>query len=359
MMRRDLLWLRPLALLLMTLAFWLSSRTKRGVILPAMSVGAALVWTLGALVLLGRTITLGTFVLPALLLVVGSAYVIHVMARYYEQAEHSREPATVVGAALEHVWTPLCISALTTVIGFGSLMVSPIPAIFDLGLFAVIGVVALAFSALTVLPAMLALLPVERAAMRASDNTPLLDGMFARLADWASTSRYAILGAGALVALACLLGIGRIEADSDFMEYFDPASRVRRDNETINREIVGSNPFYVVIDGAAPGTMARWDVLRLVKDLQRFLETLPGSRRRCRWSITPSCWRRGCLRGSEGPGDDQGNIKSAEVPKSFWRCRATSPLHRHGEEEPAMFSGVAGLPARQHPARTRLAARAP
>ena len=44
----------------------------------------ALSWTLGIMVLCGKSITIGTFVLPPLLLVIGSSYAIHVLARYYE-----------------------------------------------------------------------------------------------------------------------------------------------------------------------------------------------------------------------------------------------------------------------------------
>jgi hypothetical protein len=53
----------------------------------------------------------------------------------------ARAPAhEVVVRAFAHVWLPLAISALTTVIGFGSLMVNRFTATWDLGDFAVIGV---------------------------------------------------------------------------------------------------------------------------------------------------------------------------------------------------------------------------
>src|SRR3989441_7270514 len=46
---------------------------------------------------------------------------------------------TLFRSAFARVWLPLTISAVTTVIGFGSLMVNRITAIWDLGLFAVVG----------------------------------------------------------------------------------------------------------------------------------------------------------------------------------------------------------------------------
>src|SRR4029077_11583344 len=157
MMRRDLVRFTPIALLVVVFSLWLSFRTKRGVLLPLTAVSIALVWTLGVLVLCGRAITLGTSVLPALLLVVGSSYAIHVMARYYEQSEEGTERVLVVERAFERVWVPLVISVLVTVIGFAALMMNRIPAIWELGAFAAIGVLILGIVCLTFLPATLAL----------------------------------------------------------------------------------------------------------------------------------------------------------------------------------------------------------
>ena len=79
-----------------------------------------------------------------------------------------------------------------------------------------------------------------------------------------------------VVGLVSLAGARFIKVDSDFLYYFDRDAEVRRANEAINQTIVGSNPFYVVINGGAPGVLKRWEVLKLIKDLQSFLLTLPG-----------------------------------------------------------------------------------
>src|SRR4029077_2278384 len=128
-----------------------------------------------------KSITLGTFVLPPLLLVVGSSYAIHVMARYYEQVDAGAPREEVVVRAFERVWRPLTISALTTVIGFGSLMVNRITAIWDLGLFAVVGIVFLTVTSLTFIPAALELMPVERRTARSGTISPMLSQALTRL----------------------------------------------------------------------------------------------------------------------------------------------------------------------------------
>src|SRR5262245_46453202 len=253
--RRDLERFTPIALAVIVFSLWLSFRTKRGVMLPLTAVLMAVVCTIGVLVLTGRAISIGTFVLPPLLLVVGTSYAIHVMARYYEQAEEVNERIPAVERAYARVWLPLTISALVTVIGFGSLMVNRIPAIFELGAFAVVGVVFLTIVCLTFLPAALALMPVERVAARARDGSPALDGLLVRIARAIVRTPESIWWFALLLPVLALPGLRRLEVDSDFLTYFSPRSAVRQANEIINREIVGSNPFYVVVEAPAPGAL--------------------------------------------------------------------------------------------------------
>jgi predicted RND superfamily exporter protein len=85
-----------------------------------------------------------------------------------------------------------------------------------------------------------------------------------------------VLGAAAAVALLALAGGARILVDSDFLTYFDRSAPVRHEHELVNQQIVGSNPFYLIVEGGSPGALKRWDVLKKVKDLQTFVGTLPG-----------------------------------------------------------------------------------
>src|SRR5437773_1971826 len=207
LLRRDLVRFTPLALGLVLVVLWFSFRTLRGVVLPVLTFGGALVWTLGIIVLAGKTITLGTFVLPPLLLVVGSSYAIHVMARYYEQVAAGAPPDEIVVRAFARVWLPLTISAVTTVIGFGSLMVNRITAIWDLGLFAVVGVVCLTVACLTYLPASLQLMPTRLRSARAGKISPALSENLRRLGERAFAKRREILWGAAALALVDYLEV--------------------------------------------------------------------------------------------------------------------------------------------------------
>jgi len=339
LLRRDLVRFTPLALGLVLVVLWFSFRTLRGVVLPVLTFGGALVWTLGIIVLAGKAI-----VLPPLLLVVGSSYAIHVMARYYEQVAAGAPPDEIVVRAFARVWLPLTISAVTTMIGFGSLMVNRITAIWDLGLFAVVGVVCLTVTCLTYLPASLQLMPARLRSARSGKISPALSENLRRLGERAFAKRREILRGAAALALVALAGAWRIRVDSDFLYYFEPSSEVRRANETINQKIVGSNPFYIVIDGGAPGALRRWEVLKLIKDLQGFLARQPGITSSISVVDYLEVLEAGFNKQVEGGDlviDEQGNLVPAEAPKPFWQDpKSLGPLLDTMMKSPETFKSV-------------------
>ena len=343
LMRHDLYRFTPIALGLMLLVFWMSFRSVRGVALPALAVSCALIWTLGVMVLAGESLSLGTFVLPPLLLVVGASYAIHVMARYYEQVPLGASRDDVVVRAFMRVWLPLCISALVTSIGFGSLMANRINAIRDFGGFAVVGILCVTITSLTLLPAVLRLLPLEQRSERSGRVAPMLATSLRRLGHWVYARQRPMLVVSAIVALVAIVGAQRIRVDSDFLYYFGRNSEVRIAADTINQHITGTSPFYVIIDGAAPGLLRRWEVLKMVKDLQGYLATLPGVTSSISFVDYLELLEAGLAKGSEGDLiiDEQGNIVPPEKPKSFWEePRNLDTLFEMVAKSPNTFRGV-------------------
>ena len=326
LMRRDLLRFLPVAVACILAVLWFAFRRVRAVVLPLLTVVLAVVWTLGVMAVVGIPISLGTFMLPPLLLVVGSAQAMRVIAAYYEQIRRGvRDEAVVL--AVRQVWAPLLISSLTMAVGFGALSLSGIVAVRDLGLMAVVGVVLLTLSSLGFLPAAL-----EVWAQVGSGNetaaSPRVEGLMVRLGAQAYAARGAVLAASAVVAVLAAIGTWRIVVDSDFLAYFDPDSPVRRDHELINQRIVGSNPFYLIIEGGEPGMLRRWEVLRKIKDLQTFIGTLDG----VSGSISVVDYLELLEKGLNKAGeddilvDDKGNvIEGGGAPKTFWANSANLP----------------------------------
>ena len=167
--------------------------------------------------------------------------------------------------------------------------------------------------------------------------------MLGRLAHVVACSPWHVWAIAGGLAVFALFGMRRIEVDSDFMNYFGQRSKVRQANRIINREIVGSNPFYVVVEGPEAGALRQWVNLWLVKDLQQYLRTLPG--------ITSSVSIVDYLEllesglNTSGGGDlvidEHGNPVPAPRPRPFWEDRAQlEPVLKMVSQSPETFSSV-------------------
>src|SRR5262245_41907647 len=132
-MLRDLRLLVPVSLLVVAAVLVPLAGSLRGVLLPLINVVVAVIWTFGAVAALGRPISVLTVLLAPTLLAVGSVYGVHVVGRYQEEALTAESAADAIGRALRYLVLPVLISGVTTGIGFASLCVTDVPAVFELG----------------------------------------------------------------------------------------------------------------------------------------------------------------------------------------------------------------------------------
>ncbi len=181
----------------------------------------------GAMGYLGSPVTVATALLAPILLVLSVATGVHLQLRF---RQHRRQGLEAEGAIdetwRERRWSVLA-SGATTLIGFGSVAVSPVPAVRAFGLWAAAGVALVTTAAFTLLPALLA--ATSRAAATPT-GLPFETGLrrFGRWAGERSTRRRGIvLGLFALALAAALPGAMRLARESGLVGYFAPEHPVR------------------------------------------------------------------------------------------------------------------------------------
>jgi predicted RND superfamily exporter protein len=275
LMQRDLRTFTPLSLAVIMVVLGFCFRNVRGVLLPLMSVLCGVVWTLGIMVLAGEAITIGTEVLPPLLIVIGSTYSIYVIAQYEDEIQKGGTAAEVVLRALTRVSVPVTVAAFTTVVGFVTLLVNRIGTIRALGLYAAVGFACLTVVVLTLMPATLTLLPLprQRVARKGSDR---LAALLARVGNFDRQHRVPIMVAAGLLVIPCVWGVTRIRADSNFIQYFKKNSPVRRAYEIIGEKIGGTQNFDIIVNSGKKDGATAFDLLERINGLQTYLATLPG-----------------------------------------------------------------------------------
>lgn len=270
----DIIWLLPLVFLLIAFVLLLSFRSASGVILPLLTAGIAVVWTIGIMVLAGYELTMISNEIPIILLAVGSAYTIHVLNRINQTRDSANNK--VVIKALSYIILPVFLAAITTAIGFISFIFgSYLTLIRDFGIFTALGISFSFLLSITVIPAIISVLPsnnkkdnitngAEKKSLL-SDKAlkPLVSLLFKH-------PKYTLIAWGALITLS-IVGMSQIKTSVNMADYFKKDNPTRVSEDIMQKKFGGSLPVFVVFKG----DMQNPDVLRTMMKTENYMKKFP------------------------------------------------------------------------------------
>jgi predicted RND superfamily exporter protein len=276
-LQSDLRRTTPLVIALSAVLSFAFFRTLAGVLVPQLTIAIAMLWTFGAIAWSGRGLNIVTTIVPPLVQVIGFAYTVHILSAYYEALRKSARgdiEQPPMQAGLRQVALPVLLTGLTTLVGFLSLMLSPMSAIREFALFAAVGIASTVLTSLTFAPAVLNALRVPKHVSEPGD-VKWFGRTAERLARFNLQHRRAVLMAGLMVAILAGIGISQIEVSSNMIEHFKEDNPVRQDFNAINDYLQGSNPFYIVVDTDYSDAFTEPVNLRQLRDLQDWLQEQP------------------------------------------------------------------------------------
>jgi predicted RND superfamily exporter protein len=280
-MRKDLSVLFPVMIGVILIVLYVSFNSLRGVILPLLTVVLSAIWEMGTMALLGAPFTPFSFIAPIVLMAVGTAYGIHILNRYYEEAhKDGRSRNEVLTETVVAMLSPTAMAALTTVAGFFALLSSTLWPQRDFGVYTGIGVIYAALLALTLIPAILALLPLPKRE-RQSILSRWLQGRagLGGLARFVERAAIVILIGAALIAVLWAVGIPRLRIETSAKDFLGKGHPVIEALDVLERHFGGSLQTGVEIDLGVRDGLKEPEVLKKILALQEFLETLPAVRR--------------------------------------------------------------------------------
>lgn len=226
----DLTRLLPWSFLIIGLLFWWLFRSWVLVGLAVFQSGVTVLLTLAIQARLGHPLSLMTAMIPVLITVLGIADEIHFFDTFLTlRAERPERPAsTQAWETLRRLFFPCTAITLTTVIGFASFWATEAPALQVFGLMAGIGLAVSWLISVTLVPAVLALVPIRVG--------PRADGRSRRL-----RVPNRLLHPGLLVALSVVLipGILRLRIDDGWTRNFRASHPIVEDVRWFEKESVG------------------------------------------------------------------------------------------------------------------------
>lgn len=154
-MQKETSRLMLIALLFVMLILYLTFRRLSDIGLPLLIIVVAIIWIVGVMGWAGITYTTMSVAVMPLMLGINIAYVIHILSRYYEEREGGASVNLSATTAVKTVGVAVFLTAITTLIGFSSFMITDMPPMRDFGLLCMMGIAFSFLLSLTLLPAIL------------------------------------------------------------------------------------------------------------------------------------------------------------------------------------------------------------
>jgi hypothetical protein len=249
-MRSDMLRFIRLTILAIAVFLFLLFRRASAVFLPLVVVILSLVATIGLMTVSGTALKMPTMILPSFLLAVGVGDSVHILALFFRSFGSGIAKREAIVSALTHSGLPVILTSLTTAGGLLSFAPTALAPISDLGIFAPAGVMIALLLSLLLLPALLAVVPIQPREAAVGEGGVLqswIDRVIPAVGDFAAGRPWGVIGVSALLLCIAGLGAARIDFSHNPLGWLPASNPVRRATEQIDRELRGSVNMEVVL----------------------------------------------------------------------------------------------------------------
>ncbi|WP_438463905.1 efflux RND transporter permease subunit [Marinomonas sp. PE14-40] len=165
---------------------------------------------------------------------------------------------------------PVFLTSVTTAIGFLSMNFSDAPPFHDLGNITAVGVMMAFFLSVTLLPALMAILPAKATKSSTSIGTSM-----DKLADYVINNQRKILLGSGLITLVLVSSIQMNKLEDNFIGYFDKTQDFRVDSDFVTDELTGIYQLQYSLDSGENNGISNPAFLAKLDSFTNWLRTQP------------------------------------------------------------------------------------
>jgi len=265
----------PLSALILLGTLIVMLRTASGAVLPMLTAGISILWTMGFMAYFDLPVTALTGIVPSLLIVVGSTEDIHLLAMYLEGMEGEGKGAR--RKAVEHmvnqVATAMSLTGITTFLGFLSISLTPVTMMRQCGYAAAFGLGSNALVTFMLSPVYLRYFGPkarQRPGAQAAARWSVVLGDY--ILKIVRGHKRLVLGSTlALGIVTALLSFG-LEADNNPELFFKKGTPVREQVKTLRASMAGAWTLFITMDTDEPGAFKKPENLALVERFTAFMD---------------------------------------------------------------------------------------
>ncbi|TON12121.1 RND transporter [Vibrio parahaemolyticus] len=219
----------------------------------------------------GMFLSTATVNVPTLIMTLAVADCVHVIATMRQSMKNGFTKAQSIERSIALNFVPILITSVTTAIGFLMMNMSDSPVLRDFGNLSALGVMVACFLSVTLLPALLKLLPIHVKMETSQDQKHVMD----RLGDFVVSQRRALLPLSVAVIVVCASLIPLNKVNDESVEYFGQRNEFRQAADFMEERISGMTNISIAIKTNESQGIAAPDCLNTIGEFSSWLRDQP------------------------------------------------------------------------------------
>ncbi len=275
--------LAGLAIFLLLLFFF---RRISLIIAPMLVAIVSVVATMGLLIGLGFDVHIMSSMIAIFLMPISVADSVHILSEFFDSYHKFQDKAKTIKHVVEHLFTPMLYTTLTTIAGFASLATTPIPPVRIFGLHVAFGVGLAWLLTMTFVPAYIMLFVSKKSLegvchVQDQESCEIRISRLNLMLRWLGGFSYLrwkmILAVTLIVIGISAVGISKIKVNDNPVKWFTQNHRIRVADRVLNDHFGGTYTAYLTLkpELIRPPTCAERVHMMRTAAIERFAETFP------------------------------------------------------------------------------------
>ena len=239
----DMGFLAPAAFLVIVAVAAILLRSLFGTLSLVVVVIFTVISAMGVIGWIGLVLNAANSSVPLIIMTLAIAHSVHVVDSIVSGMRGGLDRDAAIAESLRHNAWPVFLTTATTMIGFFSMNASDSPPFRILGNLVAFGMLCAYAYSMTLLPALLSVLPL-RARQTGAGGSSLFD----RLGAFVVARRTLLLWAVAAVAIALVAGVPRVELTDNWTQHLDERYEFRRDTDFVIENLTGVETLEYSLD---------------------------------------------------------------------------------------------------------------
>ncbi|EPR7135854.1 efflux RND transporter permease subunit [Vibrio vulnificus] len=269
--QNDSATLVPTMLLVILVFLTIMLRSFLSVLATLVVIIGAIAATLGIVGWAGMFLHVASVNVPTLIMTLAVADCVHVIASMRHFMRQGMPKSQAIHRSVTLNFVPIIITSVTTAIGFLMMNMSDSPVLRDFGNLSALGVMIACVLSVSLLPALLNLLPVRFSAKQAAKSSDIMD----KLADLVVHRRNVLLPLSIVVIAGSAALIPYNKVNDESVKYFDTSSEFRQAADFMEQRISGMTTMSIAIKTHQSQGIASPEFLAVLGEFTHWLREQP------------------------------------------------------------------------------------